>query len=77
MLLSLGSCDGVDSELEDIEVGVPQCSRVGPLLFLTYINDLPQAVRESTVSMYADNSSLCYQSHNLTRLNEAIDSDLK
>ena len=29
------------------------------------------------MSMYADDTSLCYQSHDLTRLNEAINSDLK
>ena len=27
--------------------------------------------------MYADDTSLCYQSHDLTLLNEAINSDLK
>ena len=27
--------------------------------------------------MYADDTSLCYQSHDLTRLNEAINSDLR
>ena len=42
-----------------------------------YINDLPQAVQDSTVSMYADDTSLCYQSHDLTRLNETVNSDLK
>ena len=68
---------GVDSKIGDIEVGVPKGSCFGPRLFLVYINDLPQAVRDSTVSVYADNTSLCYQSHDLTRLNEAINSDLK
>ena len=29
------------------------------------------------MSMYADDTSLCYQSHDLTRLNEAINSDLR
>ena len=29
------------------------------------------------MSMYADDTSLCYQSHDLTRLNKAINSDLK
>ena len=69
--------NGVDSKIGDTEVGFPQGSCLGPLLFLIYINDLPQAVQDSTVSMYADDTSLCYQSHDLTRLNEAINSDLK
>ena len=67
----------MDSKIGDIEVGAPQGSCLGPLLFLIYINDLPQAVQDSTLSMYADDTSLCYQSHHLTRLNEAINSDLK
>ena len=68
--------NGADSEIGDIEVGIPQGSCLGPLLFLVYINDLPQAVQDSNVSMYADDTSLCYQSQDLTRLNEAISSDL-
>ena len=69
--------NGVDSTLGNIEVGVPQGSCLDPLLFLIYINDLPQAVQESNVSMYADDTSLCYQSQDLTRLNEAINNDLR
>ena len=69
--------NGIDSTLGNIEVGVPQGSCLGPLLFLIYINDLPQAVQESNVSMYADDTSLCFQSHGLTRLNEAINNDLR
>ena len=69
--------NGVDSKIGDIEVGVPQGSCLSPLLFLVYINDLSQAVQDCTVSMYADDTTLCYQSRHLTRLNEAINSDLK
>ena len=36
-----------------------------------------QAVQNSTVSMYADDTSLCYQSSDIDQLNEAINNDLK
>ena len=69
--------NGVDSNIEEIEVGVPQGSCLCPLLFLIYINDLPQAVQAATVSMYDDDTILCHQSGDLTQLEEAINSDLK
>ena len=67
----------VSSKAEGIHVGVPQGSCLDPLLFLIYINDLPQAVQNSTVSVYADDASLCYQSSDINELNEAIYNDLK
>ena len=50
--------NGISSKTECIGVGVPQGSCLGPLLFLIHINDLPQAVQNSAVSMYADTTSL-------------------
>ena len=35
--------NSVDSRIEDIELGISQGVFLGPLLFLIYINDLPQA----------------------------------
>ena len=69
--------NGIDSDIGDLETGVPKGSCLRPLLFLIYINDLPWAIQDSVVSMYADDTSLCYQSSDMTQLSEAINNYLK
>ena len=68
---------GFDSDTGNIEVGVPQESCLGPSLFLAYINYLLEVVNISTVSMYADDTSLTFQSKDISQLNETINDDLK
>ena len=68
--------NGIDSSVEEINVGVPQGSCLGPLLFLIYINDLPRSVQGSRMSMYADDTSICHKSSDIAQLNGAINSDL-
>ena len=48
------------SDFGKISYGVPQGSILGPLLFLIYVNDMPQAVK-SNLLLYADDSCLMYQ----------------
>ena len=69
------SINGAESELMDINKGVPQGSCLWPLLFLLYVNDLPQAAKNSTVAMYADDTSISYRSDNIHKLQAAMNKD--
>jgi hypothetical protein len=50
--------DGTKSETADVLSGVPQGTVLGPLLFLAYINDLPDMITSSSTKLFADDSML-------------------
>ena len=55
----------------------PQGSTLGPLLFLLYINDLRYSLKFSTVSDFADDTSIIYSSNQLKTIETNLNFDLK
>ena len=69
--------DGSSSETSTVLSGVPQGTVLGPLLFLIYINDLPQYVSPGTqVRLFADDSAV-YRKINSPQDHEILQKDLK
>ena len=50
--------EGIHSSPADVTSGKPQGTVLGPLLFLTYINDLPTVVQNSRTKLFADDCLL-------------------
>ena len=71
------SIQGFGSPQLPITCGVPQGSTLGPLLFLLYINDLNLSIKASTVSHFADDTSILYASKKSKTLESVLNYDLK
>ena len=46
------------SSIRNARCGIPQGSNLGPLVFLIYINDLPNCLDESVTSIFADDTNI-------------------
>ena len=69
--------NGVSSDIASSSCGVPQGSVLGPLLFLIYINDLPNISDKLSFFLFADDTNIYYQSNNLVELEKTVNKELK
>ena len=53
--------NGTDSQVNAVNIGVPQGSCLCPLLFLVYINDLPKVIENCTAAVCANDTGLYYR----------------
>ena len=69
--------NGISSEIRKVTCGVPQGSVLGPLLFLLYINDLPNISEKLTFFLFADDTNIYYESKDLEELEKTVNEELK
>jgi hypothetical protein len=65
------------SKTRTVKCGIPQGSNLGPLLFLLYINDLPNCLTSSSASMFADDTNISANGKTNDELQERINVDLE
>ena len=72
------SCNGNKcTTFGSITYGVPQGSILGPLLFLIYVNDLPNATNILDPIMFADDTNLFYSHHDIKTLFSTVNEELE
>lgn len=71
------SFDGIESNINSINIGVPQGSVLGPLFFIIYLNDLAFLSLKGKLKLFADDSSFLYNNKFASVNDKNLHDDLK
>lgn len=66
----------VESRSHDLNLGVPQGSILGPLIFLLYVNDLAEYVKTGYLTAYADDTSIVLTATTVDEMINSINSTM-
>ena len=68
--------NGESSSFKFVECGIPQGSCLGPLLFIIYINDLPNTLKNITPSIFADDTGISVSSDSVPDIQRLLREDI-
>ena len=74
--LQVCSVNGKLSNPRIVSCGVPQGSILGPLLFLVYINDLPNCLQFTSARLFADDMNITVSGKSIEEMERTINLDL-
>ena len=69
-------CNNISSKTKNINCGVPQGYVLGPLLFILYINDLPNISNELSFHLFADDTNIFFKANNLDTLQTTVNREM-
>ena len=65
-----------ESDIKNINYGVPQGSVLGPILFILFMNDLHLFSNKCSIILFADDTNIILKNKNINNLNSLVTNEL-